>query len=409
MIVGLRFSNYLSFKEDTAFSMEATASQAKGDNVFVCSLNNSEQLRLLKSSVIYGANASGKTNIIKRLFYLVQELRTPSGTFGGDEIDYLHAPFSLDEDSKTKPSEVKIEFIAEGMRYIYKVKTSSSEILEEGLYYFPNGYQATLYERERIDSTTHCPKYVTTQSDSNKPKFNVFSNRLILSKFLYDTPDKLISPAARYLARINFANGYNSVMRRILWSDNYKWLSSSNHRELLAKLLHYADLGVSDFDINNETKNLNDVVLHHSVGEDKVYPICYSDESLGTRQLFLIGAKILQSLEEGIPLLIDEIDSGFHTYLSEFIIDLFTSPRSNRKNAQLIITSHEINLMNEDRLRRDQVWSTSKNEKGESELYSLADFEGVRENTPFAKWYMANKFGGLPNIRHIEDLFGDEA
>ena len=75
----------------------------------------------------------------------------------------------------------------------------------------------------------------------------------------------------------------------------------------------------------------------------------------------------------------------------------------------MIITSHDINLMNEDKLRRDQVWITSKNEKGESELYSLADFEGVRENTPFAKWYMANKFGGLPNIRHIEDLFGDEA
>ena len=95
--------------------------------------------------------------------------------------------------------------------------------------------------------------------------------------------------------------------------------------------------------------------------------------------------------------------------MSEFIIDLFTNPRINRKNAQLIITSHDINLMNEDKLRRDQVWITSKNEKGESELYSLADFEGVRENTPFAKWYMANKFGGLPNIRHIEDLFGDEA
>lgn len=112
-------------------------------------------------------------------------------------------------------------------------------------------------------------------------------------------------------------------------------------------------------------------------------------------------------LEEGTPLFVDEIDSGFHTYLSDFILQLFTNPRINKKNAQLIFTTHDINLLDEDKIRRDQVWFTSKNQYGESEIYSLADFNGVREDTPFAKWYIANKFGAVPEISNFEDFFNE--
>lgn len=96
----------------------------------------------------------------------------------------------------------------------------------------------------------------------------------------------------------------------------------------------------------------------------------------------------MQSLESGSPLFVDEMDTGFHTYISSFILDIFRDKEINKKNAQLILTTHDINLLNEDKLRRDQIWFTEKSERGTSDLYSLSDFSGVREDTPFAKWYM---------------------
>lgn len=407
MVLNIGFSNQISFRDTASFSMEATASQAKSSNVVSC-MAATDEIRVLKSAVIFGANASGKTNVIRIISTLVNEVLA-LGPYSGSQVGPLYTPFCLNETHKNEPAAIDIKFVVNNIIYDYSIKMNRDKILEETLSYFPNGHQAKLFERgSNEDGSLHMPKYPTTLQKGLRPVFSVFPNRLILSKFLIDTPHELITPAARFLANINVANIYSKNMFDKLWNDSFKWLSDTRHRSQLTELLKFADLGIYKFEIDKSTPQ-QDIFLYHngdktSGGE---YTIPYSAESLGTQQLFILGTKVLQSLENGTPLFIDEMDSGFHTYLSELILDLFNNPHINKKNAQLITTTHDINLMNEDKLRRDQVWFTSKADDGASELYSLSDFEGVREDTPFARWYLANKFGAIPNIKSIENLFDE--
>ncbi len=118
-----------------------------------------------------------------------------------------------------------------------------------------------------------------------------------------------------------------------------------------------------------------------------------------------MGGVILKALEYGTTLFIDELETGLHPFISKLLISLFQSKRINKKNAQLVFTTHDTNLLDRNLFRKDQFWFAEKNSQGETDLYSLQDFSDVREDTPFDKWYMAGKFGGVPNIKSLESLF----
>ncbi|NJN34302.1 MAG: ATP-binding protein [Saprospiraceae bacterium] len=125
--------------------------------------------------------------------------------------------------------------------------------------------------------------------------------------------------------------------------------------------------------------------------------------SLGTNAMLALGGLILKKLEKGGLVVFDELDNSLHPKISRFFIQLFHNPDINKGNAQIVFSTHEPLLMDKDMFRSDQIWFTEKNKFGESELYSAQDFDGVREDIPFDKWYMAGKFGALPNIQ--ESLF----
>lgn len=417
MISDIKFKNYRSFRDECNFTMEASSSETKPDNVFTSNISENNTERLLKIAVIYGANASGKTNIIRLLYTLRAAISKPSEIKGGEGVG-IYDPFRLDRSSGDEFTEVSLSFIIDGIKYIYNLKYNKEEFASETLHYYPKGVQALLFERELVEeqfngNKNYKPKYGSTLPKANRQKFSVFSNKLIISKFLYDVPDDLITPVAKYLVNIHIANGYHNRMITDLWEEVREWLSKDiKRKQKLIELLAFADLGIKSFKIATGEKALNKVMLiHERYNENKKIDdidFLFDNESYGTRQLFVLGGKILQSIESGMPLLVDEMDTGFHTYISSFILDLYRNERINKKNAQLILTTHDINLLNEDCLRRDQVWFTEKSDKGISELYSLSDFEGVREDTAFAKWYMANKFGAIPTIRLLEKLFTDE-
>jgi AAA15 family ATPase/GTPase len=117
---------------------------------------------------------------------------------------------------------------------------------------------------------------------------------------------------------------------------------------------------------------------------------------------------ILKALEKGETIIFDELDTSLHPRLSRFLVKLFLNPLSNPNNAQLIFTAHETNLLDKDMLRSDQIWFAEKNERGETLIYSAQDFEGVREDIPFDKWYLAGKFGAIPDIQDIQFIFDYE-
>lgn len=407
MILSFTFANHRSFRDTTEFSMEATASQAKGQNIATVTTPSGTS-RVVKETLLYGANASGKTNILRALDALCAEVRGESGTVGGDNMGFLYTPFCLDNESSDKPASMDISFITDGMRYDYHVKYNRLQILEENLYYYPNGAnRAGLYSRDsRYGEGMHGPIYPTTLTQAGlKPRFGVYKNRLIISKFLYDTPHILIKPAAQYLADIGFANNYSSNMKAMLWRDGQRLLYQDEYKRKLKKLIQYADLGIKDFMLP-DNHEYEEVSLVHNAGQDsQSNKISIEEESLGTQYLFLLGPKILFSLEKGTPLFVDEIESGLHPKLTNFVLRMYQSERINPRHAQIVIVTHDVTLMQEDNLRRDQIWFTEKRDDGSSELFSLSDFEGVREDTPFAKWYLANKFGALPDIQRVETLF----
>ena len=407
MILSFTFANHRSFRDSTEFSMEATASQAKSQNIATVTTPEGTH-RLLKAALIYGANASGKTNILRALSSLSKEVRGDSLTVGGDKMGHLYTPFCLDTTSCKQPASMDISFVIQEMRYDYHVVFNQEEILEENLYYYPNGAnKSSLYGRDvNYGEKMHGPHYPTTRPQIDmRPRFGVFKNKLILSKFLLDTPHVLITPAAQYLSTIGFANNYSANMKSLLWRESKKLLYGEDYKRKLTQLLRYADLGIHGFKMPLD-EQYEKVNLMHNIKQDGVYPtISIAEESLGTQYLFLLGPKILYSLENGTPLFVDEIESGLHPRLTDFVIKMYQSERINPHNSQIVIVTHDVSLMQEDRLRRDQIWFAEKREDGVSELFSLSDFEGVREDTPFAKWYLANKFGALPDIKHVENLF----
>jgi hypothetical protein len=190
-------------------------------------------------------------------------------------------------------------------------------------------------------------------------------------------------------------------------------LSKDNgYREKLIQFLKHLDTGFKDFRIPNENSEFKDLMFIHDMVmiDGTIKPVEFFSfiESLGTQHLFLLGLKIIEALDKGYTLFVDELDASLHTYITEFIIKMFQSDRINKNHAQLILTTHDINLMDEKSLRLDQIWLMQKKADGSSELYSLADFDGIDEDTNIKEWYMAKRFGGLPKIESIENLFRDE-
>ncbi len=136
--------------------------------------------------------------------------------------------------------------------------------------------------------------------------------------------------------------------------------------------------------------------------------LAFEQESAGTKVLFALGGAILKILETGGTIFFDELDNSLHPKLCKFLVRLFNNPVTNKKNAQLIFTTHEVTLLDKGIFRKDQIWITDKDKFGNTDLYSIKENSSLRDDMPFDKWYMNGKFGGQPKIKEIEFIFGDE-
>lgn len=435
MILNLSIENYRSFKEEVTFTMVAESSKSKDQNIFVQSLSNGEyedEVKLLNSAVIYGANASGKTNLLRCLFEIINFIGK-STQKAGEPIS-IYAPFLFDESTINKPTQFKIEFIGkDNLKYKYELAFNQKQIVNETLHFFPLGKQKLLFERiddKEQGSRIHKAKL---GADIKKKEIEVFNNQTILSKFGTDIPDSIVTEIFIYINNIEVINACNSRRVSSLQNEVSKLLLNDNElKRKMDELIAFADTGIKSLSISENEENelkfpddipeevksaiLNDYKykifgIHDLYLNEKIsgkQNLKFEDESHGTKTIFSLGGKLLQSLSLGSIIFIDEIETGLHPYLSKLLVSLFQNKRINSKNAQLIFTTHDTNLLDRRMFRKDQVWFAEKNEKGITELFSLQDFSDVREDTPFDKWYLAGKFGGVPNIKSLESLFAEE-
>ena len=427
MILEFKVENFRSIKEEQVFSFVAETTKSKADNVFKVKLPKSSSVRLLKSAVIYGANASGKSNFLKAIATL-KKLVTDSSNFKLDTAIREYEPFLLDTKSRDASTKLELVFIPKGktnVKYHYSIAYNKNEITAENLDFYEKGQVANLFKRICKKDDYHEIKTTDKIGKKGIPT-QYLKNQLILSKFGSE-PQATLNNVYRYFNDLDTGNTLDGVEISDLTEELSKKLTKPENEKLAQKLsllIKAADTQVEKISLEKTlwgmTEDLRNTIIHlqpykepemksvtikgkHNVYEDgKVVGSEYFDFaeniSLGTSAMFAIGGIILQKFEEGGVILFDELDNSLHPKVTRFLIGLFHNPEINKANAQIIFSTHEPLLMDKDMFRSDQIWFTKKNKFGATEMYSAQDFEGIREDIPFNKWYMAGKFGALPNI-----------
>ena len=413
MILECSIENFRSIYKKQTFSMLASSAKSKIDNTFDVDLLNGDSIKLIKTATILGANASGKSNFIHALF-IFQRFIVNLHENTVDKPIFAHDPFLFNSNSSKEPSIFEIIFLTKDKKkFQYKIVFDKNEIIEEELYHFPKKKKQNVFKRNNDknlkDKNIHIGKL---GKNFGYKKYEIFKKLPLLSIFgetkNYQT---IISQVYIFFGELEIWNVTSSSWLEELGKEIEKEIQKTENEKLLNQIQHLfyeADTQIQSLLINKDKKRQADIVFSkHKIFENNneigMYNLPFSQESFGTRQLFALGGLMLKILNNGGVIIFDELDNSMHSLLTRLLIQLFHESQS--KNAQLIFTAHDTNLLKE--FRTDQIWFTEKNELGETELFSAQDFEGVREDIPFAKWYLAGQFGAIPHITEIQSILKD--
>lgn len=403
MILEFCVSNYLSIKDELKISFVATSLKESlpetNDLVSILGAGVS----LVRSAVIYGANASGKTNVLKAIaFYKHFIMDSFKNSQAGEAIDVEN--FRLNATTVKTPTTMEATFTDGAFIYRYGFEVDSKAVRAEWLYRRINKKRAKeveVFYREEDTTTVH-PKSPLIQDLVNKKM--VRGNALLLS-----TAAQFNEPTA-----VNVLHwlGDTQVLfcseDEKLWTQAIRHLDDENIRDRITRFARYADLGIESI-----AKIDNRIVSNHRQYDDEgreVNNVAFSfnsNESEGTIKYFSLSYPIIDALDNGKRLAVDELDSKLHPLLVRKIITLFNSSETNPKGAQLLFTTHDTFLLGAGLFRRDQVWFTQKDSFGATEAYSLAEYK-VRGNSPFEKEYLQGRFGATPIIGDLEAIFNPE-
>ncbi|UQS13667.1 ATP/GTP-binding protein [Pseudomonas sp. HS6] len=413
MIIDLTIKNFRSFKDEQLFSMNVE--NPKSHLLQNIATTESERVNILKTVGIYGANASGKSNLLLA-FLALQWITDDSGSLKEGESIPCYEPYLLSDEAKSSPVCFEIEFINhDDIRYIYSVTYNRTEVLSESLDFFPSRQKANIFKRA-LGDTWETISFGSHYKGGQK-RMPFFKNNSYLAKAGNNAAaSELIRSVYNYLRSI-FYMGFSQKLNVSTLYDEPETLNK------VSKLLSCLDTGITG--ITRKENNVNELLskvpseipneireniikrhkynfkFSHAKEDSGVAILDMSDESDGTQKLFEFLPLLLTVFEIGSVLIMDELDNSFHPHIGELIIKLFNDPEVNRHNAQLIFTTHDINLMSPQLMRRDQIWFTEKT-SGASTLYSLDEFDksSVKSSSPYGHWYDEGRFGALPNISY---------
>lgn len=393
MIYDIKLENILSYKEETTFSMEGIDTNAKEQNY----VRLGDYGKCLKTAVIYGPNASGKTNLLRFLGNFVAYLR---GNFNWQQEDRvpIYLPFAYDKKFFEGPSKFEVRFFLDSLPhlYTYKLRFDKKSILEETLLLDGQKLFDRIVGQEQ-------DKYVVEGKETGE---SIKKNLSVLNRYVTLQHDK-ISDAAKFLCNLIVVvrSDDNDVLENVWRADMDLIRQDESYLQIVKDLLHSIDISFTDILVpDGDNVKLRDIVFVHKVkGSQNVIKMPMYLESQGTKTLLVFGIKIIEALRLGYPFFIDELDSSFHSTVTKYLLSLFHSEKFNKNHAQLILTSHDLKLMDEKYMRLDQIWIVEKKKEEEgSTLLSVSDYKGVNENTEIEKWYLANRFGGLPDIDNLK-------
>ena len=421
MLIEFRVENFRSLATEQALTLEAGK------------LGNENDARprdveghgdpLLPIAVIYGANASGKSNLLNAIDFM-RESVIYSHRHWDPDGGVPRTSFAWGEFDK-RPSTFEITFLNNETKYQYGFSTNDEKIVEEWLYAWPPPHRRkqTWFEREneQYKFGDHLQGPNESVADVTRP------NALFLSSAAQLKHSQL-SGLFSWFRSLVFSNADRRLYRR---GYSYpRWLPSSRRqmslfddeslendiRTRLRKLLAAADIGIVDVktveterSVGGKPRSYYQIMLQHEADNEASW-LELENESEGTKTLFEMAPSIFRALDTGALLVVDELESSLHPLLALAILALFNNPKTNPHNSQLLFTTHDTNLLGtiigEPPLRRDQVWFTEKNEQGQSTLYPLTDFK-PRKSENLERGYLQGRYGAIPFLGNIEWIINE--
>lgn len=420
MLIEFRVKNFRSLRGEQALSLVASK-----DKTLLASNTQETGIKaaptLLRSAVVYGANASGKSNLIKALQYM-RGVVTESATVIQPGQTFSVQPFRLDAGSADKPTEFEITFIVDRVRYQYGFAMTSQRIVSEHLLVYKAFKPQRWFERH-FDAETG--KEVFEFGSGLKGPKNVWegatrANSLFLSMAVQLNSEQLRPVFDWFANRLVIFNEASPLAPQL----SMQMLKLDGKRKEICDFLKAADISITDIDLvtrkivghgikidlatgNREAgpveNEVNELKFHH-VTENGKAVFDLNDESSGTRNLLFLTGPVLDILNKGLTLVIDELDTSLHTLLVRELVRLFHRPEVNTGGAQLIFTTHDTSLLDAYGLfRRDQVWFVEKKKDQSSGLYSLVEFS-PRKNEALERGYLQGRYGSVPLLGHLMGL-----
>ena len=407
MLLRFSVSNHLSLRDSQELLFTTSSLKDKTEGLIDCAV--APRGSILPAVVIFGANASGKSNLVHAL-QAMQRMVLFSHTHGEPTGGVPRHAFRLDASYSHKPSHFEIDFVCEGVRYHYGFKADDTAFLSEWLYAIPKSHRRILFEREGNDFRFGRE----LKGQNNTIAGLTRSNSLYLSAAAQNSHQQ-ISSLFEYFRSMD-------CLMRIDPSSEY-WLRNKEIDTRVIDFLGKLDTGICGYrrretelpeesraalrevlsvvrkltstpDLNEAAKQVTIELAHQSRDGDPVY-LNLGMESAGTQRLLGMLSLAYRSLDAGAPLVIDELDMSLHTLASAAVLKLFCSPETNPNGAQLIATTHDTNLMRWAGLRRDQLWFTKKDEDGATLLYPLTDIR-TRRSDNLEKGYLQGRYGAVP-------------
>ncbi|MGV1061661.1 AAA family ATPase [Clostridium perfringens] len=412
MLVMFRTKNFNSFKDDVILDLRKTKYIQHENHTF-----NYKNYDLLKTVAIYGANASGKSNLISAIkkysIFILQQLFKENGMDKkeNEEALILASPFLL-TDNINKQMEYEMVFFNDGYLFQYGYAIEEKIIKSEWLYV----NDEVIFDRIN-DEIEFGKKYKKILQKYDKSR----SDRLYIGVIDYFISDENIVEIMKSFKRFfgYKLNIYTSILVDVsvkgLFSDFFNDEQICKDEKFRQKVVNYVnkiDVGIKNILIDNKKSTYdNDEKQFKSYAVHNVYndkgeviaerPFDFNMESSGTIRFISIIEEVILMLEHGGTFIVDELSSRLHPVITKFIVDLFQS-KVNSKNSQLIFTTHDVSLMNKEQFRRDEIVLVDKNKQGVSQIYSLSDLD-VRADASFDKDYLKGKYGALPIVRELYD------
>lgn len=395
MLIQFSVENYLSIKDKVVLSMLASKDTEHPEHLIVDG-NKSH----LKSTVIYGANASGKSNVLNAFWFMVNYVLTSHNQQVHKAIE--RSPFKFDRETPARPSSFEVIFTADGIRYAYGFSVTDKAVVEEYLYYYPNGRQALIFERK--DTTDF--RFTVDIEEQSTLKERTSANKLYLSVASNWSYSKVI-PVLEWFASCQIITKHSVANAYGLEAEQLK---DDDYRRIIASMLRVADFGIQSLQVRDSEPMppqsgdiFPNVEAVHTVqdteGNAASYTLNMTEESDGTNSYFKLIGIVKKALDHGTLLVADEMDAHLHPLLTKHLVSLFNSTEFNPNGAQLIFTSHNTNLLDLDVLRRDQIWFTEKDEQtAATDLFSLYDFS-IRKDAKVEKGYLIGRYGAIPFIK----------